>query len=245
MSARLVAAAFGGSLVLAGCTTLGGNIKGSFACSAPDGICAPSALIDDRALAMISGTAEVVPAGPYTPAKDAIGGVRVAGGAGVARTNQKVLKIVFPAHVDRQGRYHETAAIRAVVDNGAWLAEAKAADPTPVAALQEVAVNDAAVPGPLRVDISTAVSQAPALEDAATAVPITREGLQAEVAQLLANPAPVSSKVTPAVGAVAPESAAPSKVPEQQVKLTLPAAAAVAAPPAVNRPASFRGIVEE
>lgn len=230
MSARLVAAALGGSLLLAGCTTLGGNIKGSFACSAPDGICAPSALIDDRALAMIAGTAEVVPAGPYTPARDAIGGVRVAGNAGVARTDQKVLKIVFPAHVDRQGRFHETAAIRAVVDNGTWLAEARASEPSPVAAPQELAVNDAAAPGPLRVDLTTAVSQAPTSE-AAPAVPVTREGLKAEVEQLLAKPTLAPT------GAAATEPAITLAVP--------PAAAAVAATAPVNRPASFSGIVEE
>ena len=40
---------------LASCTTMGGNIKGNFSCVAPDGICAPSSTIDDRALAMIAG----------------------------------------------------------------------------------------------------------------------------------------------------------------------------------------------
>jgi conjugal transfer pilus assembly protein TraV len=34
---------------------------------------------------------------------------------------QKVLRIVFPAHVDRAGRYHETSVVNAVVDNGAWM----------------------------------------------------------------------------------------------------------------------------
>jgi conjugal transfer pilus assembly protein TraV len=230
VSARLVAAALGGSLLLAGCTTLGGNIKGSFACSAPDGICAPSALIDDRALAMISGTAEVVPAGPYTPPQETIGGVRVAGGAGIARTSQKVLKIVFPAHVDRQGRFHETAAIRAVVDNGAWLAEAKGNEPAQVDAPKELAVNDAEVPGSMRVDLATAVSQAPAL-DTAPAGTITREGLKAEVEKLLAKPTPAPT------GAVATEPAITLTVP--------PTAAAAAATAAVNRPGSFSGIVEE
>jgi len=31
------------------------------------------------------------------------------------------LRIVFPAHVDRAGRYHETSVVNAVVDNGAWM----------------------------------------------------------------------------------------------------------------------------
>ncbi|MEL0254290.1 MAG: conjugal transfer protein, partial [Novosphingobium sp.] len=43
-----------GLAALSGCTTFGGNVKGNFSCSAPDGICAPSSSIDDRALAMIA-----------------------------------------------------------------------------------------------------------------------------------------------------------------------------------------------
>ena len=39
---------------LAACTSLfGGNIKGSFACSAPNGTCAPSTVIDEQALSVI------------------------------------------------------------------------------------------------------------------------------------------------------------------------------------------------
>ena len=45
------------------CRKKHGN-KGSFTCQAPDGICAPSSTIDDRALAMISGDAgDVMDAG--------------------------------------------------------------------------------------------------------------------------------------------------------------------------------------
>jgi conjugal transfer pilus assembly protein TraV len=234
VSPRLVAAAIGGSLVLAGCTSLGGNIKGSFSCAAPDGVCAPSSVIDDRALAMISGTADVVPAGPYTPAQDAIGTVRVAGTT-VGRTNQKVLKIVFPAHVDRQGRFHETSAVRAVVDNGAWLAAAKPAEAPHVAVPQELAVND--VPALATVDLATAVALAPV---AAVAPPpsISREGLRAEVDQLLARPAS-SGTSSQAPASIAPQAASPVAKP------ALPTVAAAHAPAAVNRPASFSGIVEE
>src|SRR3546814_9561508 len=42
------------AVALGGCSTFGGNIRGDFSCAAPDGICAPSSTIDDRALAMIS-----------------------------------------------------------------------------------------------------------------------------------------------------------------------------------------------
>lgn len=30
------------AVVLSGCATFGGNIRGDFSCAAPDGICAPS-----------------------------------------------------------------------------------------------------------------------------------------------------------------------------------------------------------
>ena len=43
---------------LGGCTTLGTNVAGSFRCSAPDGVCAPSSVIDDSALARIEETIE-------------------------------------------------------------------------------------------------------------------------------------------------------------------------------------------
>ena len=65
--AALAAVSLAALAVLNGCATLGGNVKGSFSCPAPDGICAPSSTIDDRALAMIAGDAgdTVIPAGPY------------------------------------------------------------------------------------------------------------------------------------------------------------------------------------
>src|SRR3546814_2844312 len=45
------------ALALGGCAALGGNVRGDFSCAAPDGVCAPSATIDDRALAMITADA--------------------------------------------------------------------------------------------------------------------------------------------------------------------------------------------
>lgn len=111
--------------ILSSCTTFGTNIKGSFACSAPgSGTCAPATVIDDKALAEISGDSAYRPTGPYqAPARDA-GPQRIALGAhgDMGMSPQKVLRIVFPAHVDGAGRYHETSVVQAVVDNGAWLA---------------------------------------------------------------------------------------------------------------------------
>lgn len=119
---------------LSGCVGLGGNIKGSFACQAPDGICAPSAVIDDRALAMISDdpSAIAAPAGPYgqetqppsPPHPRRIAAAQPVRGpvsADPGRTSEKVLRIVFPAYIDARGRLHEASAVHAVVSHGEWL----------------------------------------------------------------------------------------------------------------------------
>jgi conjugal transfer pilus assembly protein TraV len=117
----LVAALASGTL-MTGCTTMGGNIKGSFSCVAPDGICAPSSTIDDRALAMISGTdgdRMISPAGPYAaPRAEGRGFDTVS--ATPARSQERVLRIVFPAQIDAAGRLHEQSAVHAVVEQGDW-----------------------------------------------------------------------------------------------------------------------------
>jgi len=119
---RILAAALVASTALAGCTTLGGNIKGSFSCVAPDGICAPSSTIDDRALALISGEdgdRMITPAGPY-PAQRTEGRGFQTAAAAPARTRERVLRIVFPAQIDAAGRLHEQTAVHAVVEQGDW-----------------------------------------------------------------------------------------------------------------------------
>jgi conjugal transfer pilus assembly protein TraV len=114
--------ALGSSTVLTGCTTMGGNIKGSFSCVAPDGICAPSSTIDDRALAMIAGEEGdrmITPTGPYTAPSSAGRGFDTASAA-PARSRERVLRIVFPAQIDAAGRLHEQTAVHAVVEQGEW-----------------------------------------------------------------------------------------------------------------------------
>lgn len=116
-------------MALAGCASFGGNVKGSFSCSAPDGICAPSSNIDDRALAMISGDAsegDALPAGGYE--QRAPGRVHRASisqparmaASDPARTREKVLRIVFQPYIDERGRLHEASAVHAVVASGEW-----------------------------------------------------------------------------------------------------------------------------
>ncbi|EQB10296.1 TraV family lipoprotein [Novosphingobium lindaniclasticum] len=109
------------SASLSGCMSLGGNVKGHFACRAPDGICAPSGNIDDRALAMISGEEGdrmIAPAGPYVePPAEGRGYQKV---SSPVRTRERVLRIVFPAQIDASGRLHEQSAVHAVVERGEW-----------------------------------------------------------------------------------------------------------------------------
>lgn len=117
----LLAGLLAGTASLSGCASLGGNVKGDFTCKAPDGICAPSSMIDDRALAMISGEDGdrlIQPAGPYAePPTEGRGYQNV---AAPGRTRERVLRIVFPAQIDAAGRLHEQSAVHAVVEQGEW-----------------------------------------------------------------------------------------------------------------------------
>lgn len=124
--------------LLNGCATLGGNVKGSFSCQAPAGVCAPSSTIDDRALAMISGDAGdmAVPAGPYVPPpavsrKTTIAAARATVPAtGASRSSERVLRVVFQPYIDEAGRFHEASAVRTVV-RGEWQAAAATPSATP------------------------------------------------------------------------------------------------------------------
>ena len=113
---------------LTGCTTLGGNVKGSFACRAPDGMCAPTSKIDDQALAMISGgDGDAMPATVINPYERTDTRFVPTASASPSRSNERVLRIVFPAHVDRLGRFREASAIHAVVERGSWVTPAQSA----------------------------------------------------------------------------------------------------------------------
>lgn len=118
---------------LAACTSLfGGNIKGSFACSAPNGTCAPSTVIDDQALSVIQNARPMTPAGPYMRSPAAMrpttaayvptgsGRITPAQG-GMAHREHRVLRVVFPSFVDGGGNLHEPRIVHAVVDDGAWM----------------------------------------------------------------------------------------------------------------------------
>lgn len=157
--AALAAVSLAALAVLNGCATLGGNVKGSFSCQAPDGICAPSSTIDDRALAMISGDAgdTVIPAGPYQAPSPQPRAMRTAmttpapmadrSAAAASRTREKVLRVVFQPYIDDRGRLHEATAVHTVVQSE-WQAQALAdatpiPDRNPAARATEVSLADA------------------------------------------------------------------------------------------------------
>jgi conjugal transfer pilus assembly protein TraV len=137
-------------LGLAACTT-GGNVKGDFQCAAPGGTCAPMGSIDAAALASMgsgrpspmSGFGIDTPHAPRTLSSQVI-----ADTSGPQRTSDRVLRVVFPAHIDRDGIYREESAAHAVVEGSEWAQAlgAHVADPRKRAALRPSRVEPVAVP---------------------------------------------------------------------------------------------------
>jgi len=79
-----------------------------------------------------------------------VAGPVLADGTSPPRTSDRVLRVVFPAHIDADGIYREQSAAHAVVENGAW-AEAlggKPSNPRGVPALRSAGVVPAAPPAP-------------------------------------------------------------------------------------------------
>ena len=100
------------ALVMSGCVGLGTNIEGDFTCRAPKGDCAPSHVIDQRATAELGTT----PSAGLQTARVRAG---IASGD-LARTSERTIRIVFPAHVDEAGTLHDEAVAWAVVENPQW-----------------------------------------------------------------------------------------------------------------------------
>lgn len=105
--------------VLGGCTTFGTNVNGSFRCDAPDGVCAPSTVIDDSAIARIEETTSTEllnPAGPYRM-DDGIeapvrGTVIAEADHGARPAPSYELSIVFPGYTDAAGTAHARRVVR-------------------------------------------------------------------------------------------------------------------------------------
>lgn len=107
-------------LGLAGCATTG-NIHGDFACAAPGGTCAPMGSIDAAAISsIVSGrTTPMSSGGIDSPrVQRSLSGQVIAGEP--QRTSDRVLRVVFPAHIDTDGVFREEAAAHAVFQPSEW-----------------------------------------------------------------------------------------------------------------------------
>lgn len=120
--------ALAGLLVLAGCASWGGNVRGDFACKAPQGTCAPTAEIDARAVERATrsqwesgGNVSLPRAWPTRTVK----------GEAMGRTGERVLRIVFFPHIDEAGHFHESAVLHAVVEGSGWQERLADAPPVP------------------------------------------------------------------------------------------------------------------
>ena len=111
-----------------GCTTIGGSVRGDFACRAPKGDCAPMSAIDARAVAHMADaegrTADlaIVPAAPVAAASASNPTVAL-------RTGERTLTILLPAHVDSDGVLHDAATVHAVVEAPRWTLAARTNSP--------------------------------------------------------------------------------------------------------------------
>jgi conjugal transfer pilus assembly protein TraV len=81
-------------MLTGGCSTLGGNVSGDFACRAPEGSCAPTTLIDAAATG-IDAQLDVAPVPSHATAS--------AGG--------QSLRIVLAGYRDEAGRTHEARVV--------------------------------------------------------------------------------------------------------------------------------------
>lgn len=98
---------------LSACATLGTNVAGDFSCRAPKGGCAPTGTIDAAA------TAASPSSDPGRTSQQVRAGIAP---GDVARTGERTLKIVFPAHIDSQGTLRDEAVAWAVVEQADWAA---------------------------------------------------------------------------------------------------------------------------
>ena len=103
------------AIVLAGCTHIGTNVAGNFSCRAPKSGCEPLSAVDAKAVR------ELVKAegAHLKELRQRIGLVA----ADNARTGERTLRIVFPAHVDTLGTLHEEAVAWTVVEAARWAGE--------------------------------------------------------------------------------------------------------------------------
>ncbi|MBA4042501.1 MAG: hypothetical protein C0474_12090, partial [Sphingobium sp.] len=106
-------------LGLGGCTTLGTNVNAKFRCDAPEGVCAPSMVIDDSALARIEETSSQDLLNPARPFRmddgiDApVHSPALGAEALIAQAAPSYeLAVVFPGYTDATGTVHARRTVR-------------------------------------------------------------------------------------------------------------------------------------
>lgn len=117
MHRNLSLAAFAPALaiMLAGCTHIGTNVAGNFSCRAPKSGCEPLSAVDAKAVRELAKAEGA----DLQDLRQRIGMVA----ADNARTGERTLRVVFPAHVDTSGTLHEEAVAWTVVEAARWAGE--------------------------------------------------------------------------------------------------------------------------
>ena len=116
---------------VAGCSLFHSNVKGGFLCSAPNGSCAPTSLIDDGAIRDIRQNEKtdrsgdlLLPSATPSPVRpdEIIYPADRPGNDGkvVAALGGRALKVIYPAHLGLDGKVVPKRIAYALVDLPAW-----------------------------------------------------------------------------------------------------------------------------
>lgn len=196
------------SVTTVSCTTLGGNIKGSFACRAPEGTCAPASAIDATAVQGMGATDASFEREPGGDPRMHFAGF---GGGEPVRTNDRVLKIVFPAHTDGTGIYRDEAVARVVVEGGSWVrgpviasAAPRGVAASPADPVQSAMAQTSGTPAALPAGAVAAPSGLREIAGSLTAAPVPQlDGGETLATELAAENVVAADADTPSAAALA------------------------------------------
>ena len=87
------------ALALSGCTHLGTNVSGQFSCRAPKAGCQPLSEVDAAAIRQLLKSEQSDTGAALEQMRQRM----TLASADTARTGERTLRIVFPAHVDAAG----------------------------------------------------------------------------------------------------------------------------------------------
>lgn len=196
------AALLSATALVAGCTTLGGNVKGAFTCRAPAGTCAPTSTIDAKAVEHDAGDgfASSVSDRAHPLAAGTIAGTPV-------RSAERTLTIVFPPYVDQAGVLHDSAVAHAVVEPPHWASPSTdplsfSRSPAPSSLREVVAGASALAAEGLEPSPSQAPHSLPSISSRSL-VPLLREGVAGASAPAAEGLQPLPTQAPHSIAAVA------------------------------------------